>query len=164
MNRKGQGAKGDSGFSPGPILAEEVHTGRLWAALLFVPVVAELAVLDGIPNAAARIAMGVVALLLLGAAALAWSGFHYLFTKAGVEIRTLGFRLRSIPTEHIKDYAVDHWTPFGGYGIRGIGDKRAYVWGNKGVRIHTTDGEVFLGHNEPELIVHDLDLIKQFSH
>ncbi len=164
MNRKWQGAKGGSGLSPGPILAEEVHTGRLWAALLFVPVVAELAALTAIPNVATRVAMGLVALVLLGAAALAWSGFHYLFTNAGVEVRTLGFRLRSIPTEHIKDYAVDLWSPIRGYGIRGIGDKRAYVWGNKGVRIRTTDGEVFLGHSEPELIVHDLDLIKQFSH
>jgi hypothetical protein len=164
MNRELQGAKRDSGLSPGPLLAEEVHTGRLWAVVLFVPVVAELAVLAAIPNAATRLAMGLVALILLGASALAWSGFHYLFTEAGLEIRTLGFRLRSIPTEHIKAYAVDHWTPVGGYGIRGIGDKRAYVWGNKGVRIHTTDGEVFLGHNEPERIVQDLDLIRQFSH
>jgi hypothetical protein len=164
MNRKWQGAKGVSRFSPGPILAEEVHAGRLWAALLFVPVVAELAVLTAIPNVATRVAMGLIALLLLGAAALAWSGFHYLFTDAGVEIRTLGFRLRSIPTEHIKEYAVDRWSAVGGYGIRGIGDKRAYVWGNKGVRIKTTDGEIFLGHREPERIVQDLDLIKQFSH
>ena len=164
MNRELQGAKGGSGLSPGPILAEEVHTGRLWAALLFVPVVAELAILVGIPNFVTRLAMGLVALLLLGAAALAWSGFRYLFTDAGVEIRTLGFRLRSIPTEHIKEYAVDRWSAVGGYGIRGIGDKRAYVWGNKGVRIKTTDGEVFLGHNEPERIVQDLDLTRQFSH
>jgi hypothetical protein len=105
--------------------------------------------------------MSLGAILMLGAAALAWSGFHYLFTNAGVEIRTLGFRLRSIPTEQIKEYAVGRWTPTGGYGIRGVGDKRAYVWGNKGVRIKTTDGEIFLGHSEPERIVHDLDLIKQ---
>jgi hypothetical protein len=147
-------------FSPGTVLAEEVHAGRVWAAVLIVPVVAELAVLAGIPNAAARVVMSLGAILMLGAAALAWSGFHYLFTNAGVEIRTLGFRLRSIPTEQIKEYAVDRWTPIGGYGIRGIGDKRAYVWGNKGVRIKTTDGEIFLGHSEPERIVHDLDLIK----
>jgi hypothetical protein len=130
----------------------------------FFPVVAELAVLAGVPNAAARIAMGLVAILLLGAAVLAWSGFHYLFTNAGVEIRTLGFRLRSIPTENIKEYAVERWTPIGAYGIRGIGDKRAYVWGNRGVRIKTTDGEIFLGHNEPERVVRDLDLIKQCAH
>jgi hypothetical protein len=148
-------------FSPGTVLAEEVHAGRVWAAVLIVPVVAELAVLAGIPNAAARVVMSLGAILMLGAAALAWSGFHYLFTNAGVEIRTLGFRLRSIPTEQIKEYAVARWTPIGGYGIRGIGDKRAYVWGNKGVRIKTTDGEIFLGHSEPERIVHDLDLIKQ---
>ncbi len=47
----------------------------------------------------------------------------------------------------------------GGYGIRGIGDRRAYVWGNRGVRIKTSEGEVFLGHSEPEKIVRDLDLI-----
>ena len=161
MNRNWQGANRDSGLSPGPVLAEEVHTGRLWAVVLFVPVVAELAVLAAIPNAAARIAMGVVALPLLGASALAWSGFHYLFTEAGLEIRTLGFRLRSIPPENIKAYVVDRWTPIGSYGIRVIGDKRAYVWGNRGVRIKTTDREVFLGHNEPERVVRDLDLIKQ---
>ena len=37
----------------------------------------------------------------------------------------------------------------GGYGIRGIGERRAYVWGNTGVRIMLSDGEVFLGHHEP---------------
>ena len=33
-----------------------------------------------------------------------------------------------------------------GYGIRGIGERRAYVWCNSGVRIMLSDGEVFLGH------------------
>ena len=49
------------------------------------------------------------------------------------------------------------------YGIRGIGDKRAYVWGNRGVRIKTTEGEVFWGHDDPERIVRDLDAIKLSS-
>jgi hypothetical protein len=49
----------------------------------------------------------------------------------------------------------------GGYGIRGIGARRAYVWTNQGVRIKTGNGEVFLGHKEPERIVRDLDLITQ---
>ncbi len=64
----------------------------------------------------------------------------------------------------VKEYAVDRWNPIGGYGIRGIGGRRAYVWGNRGVRIKTTDGEVFLGHSQPERIVHDLDVIKQVAH
>jgi hypothetical protein len=33
------------------------------------------------------------------------------------------------------------------------------VWGNSGVRIKTTQGEVFLGHSEPEKIMRDLDLV-----
>jgi hypothetical protein len=79
-----------------------------------------------------------------------------------VEIRTLGFRLRSIPRAEIKQYAPESWNPLRGYGIRGIGNRRAYVWGNKGVRIETTEGEVFLGHEQPDRIVRDLDAMKQF--
>ena len=114
-----------------------------------------------IPLGGLRWVMALPALLLLGAAALAWSGFHYRFTDHGVEISTLGFRLRSIPLENIKAYAVAPWNPMGGYGIRGIGERRAYVWGNTGVRIMLSDGEVFLGHREPEKIMQDLNLIRQ---
>jgi hypothetical protein len=93
--------------------------------------------------------------------ALAWSGFHYRFSGHGIEISTLGFRLRSIPLQDIKAYAVAPWNPMGGYGIRGIGERRAYVWGNTGVRLMLSDGEVFLGHREPEKIMNDLNLIRQ---
>jgi hypothetical protein len=48
-----------------------------------------------------------------------------------------------------------------GYGIRGVGERRAYVWGNTGVRLLLSDGEVFLGHREPEKIMNDLNLIRQ---
>ena len=46
-----------------------------------------------------------------------------------------------------------------GYGICGIGERRAYVWGNTGVRLMLSDGEVFLGHGEPEKIMQDLNSI-----
>ncbi len=145
------------------VLAEEVHAGRGWALVLFLPVLAEVAVIYSVPNTALRLALALVALVLLGAGALAWSGFRYIFTSNGVEIRTLGYRLRSIPAEHIKQYAAANWNIAGGYGIRGLGERRAYVWGNRGVRIKTNDGEVFLGHSHPDRIVHDLDAVKQFS-
>ena len=54
---------------------------------------------------------------------------------------------------------MDRWKVIGGYGIRGLGNRRAYVWGTHGVRIKTTQGEVFLGHSEPEKIIRDLDLV-----
>jgi hypothetical protein len=113
------------------------------------------------PIGGVKLVLGGAMVLMLAGAAMAWSGFHYLFTPAGIEIRTLGFRLRSIPTYEIKRYEVGSWTLLGGYGIRGIGEKRAYVWGNRGVRIKTSEGEVFLGHDEPEKIVRDLDLVTQ---
>jgi hypothetical protein len=111
-----------------------------------------------------RLALGLAGIILLLAGGMAWSGFSYVFSSTGVEIRTLGFRLRSIPLDQIRAYAAAPWSMAGGYGIRGLGDKRAYVWSNKGVRIMTSDGEVFLGHSHPDRIVHDLDLIKQYAH
>ena len=121
----------------------------------------EVGVIAVIPLGGLRWVMALPALLLLAAAALAWGGFHYRFSGHGVEISTLGFRLRSIPLENIKAYAIAPWNPMGGYGIRGIGERRAYVWGNTGVRMMLSDGEVFLGHREPERIMQDLNLIRQ---
>jgi hypothetical protein len=93
---------------------------------------------------------------------MAWSGFQYRFLRRGVEIRTLGFRLRSIPKEAIVSYSIEPWTLSRGSGIRGMGSRRAYVWGNKVVHIKTSKGEIFLGHSDPERIVRDLDLVTGF--
>lgn len=146
------------------VLAEEVHAGQWWGLGLFIPAAIELAVAVAIPNPVLRLSLGLTALILVASGGMAWSGFRYLFTREGVEVRTLGFRLRSIPREQIKEYAVAPWSIIGGYGIRGLGGNRAYVWGNRGVRIKTSEGEIFLGHSNPERIVHDLDVIKQFAH
>ncbi len=140
---------------------EEVHGSPLWTLVFAVLTAVELGVIAIIPLQGLRFVMTLPALLLLGATALAWSGFHYRFTGHGVEISTLGFRLRSIPLQNIKAYAVAPWSPLGGYGIRGIGERRAYVWGNTGVRIMLSDGEVFLGHREPERVMNDLNVIRQ---
>ncbi len=144
-----------------PAEAEEVHASGLWTLVFAAFTATELGVIAVIPVPGLRLVMALPALLLLGVTALAWSGFHYRFTSHGVEISTLGFRLRSIPLQNIKVYAVAPWNPLAGYGIRGIGERRAYVWGNTGVRIMLSDGEVFLGHREPERIVNYLDLIRQ---
>jgi hypothetical protein len=141
------------------VLAVERHASPTMALVLGVATVAMIAVTAAIPVVAVRIALGTAVILMFASAALAWDGFHYLFSSSGVEVRTLGFRLRSIAAADIKSYAVDRWNVIGGYGIRGVGDKRAYVWGNRGVLIKTLEGEVFLGHDSPEQIVRDLDLV-----
>ena len=48
--------------------------------------------------------------------------------------------------------------------MRGIGNTRAYVWGNHVVHITTLEGEVYLGHNDPARLLRDLDMMKQFVH
>ncbi len=154
------GKRGKS-LPTGTVLAEEVHAGRPFALVLLLPAAMELAIIYAIPNTGLRITLGLIAVVLFAAGWMAWSGFTYLFTSNGVEVRTLGFRLRSIPAGQIREYAPDRWSIAGGYGIRGLGERRAYVWGNRGVRIKTSDGEVFLGHKNPDQIVHDLDAVKQ---
>jgi hypothetical protein len=140
-------------------LAVERHDSKMLALLLGAAAVAMLAVITAIHVIGIQIALGFALILMLASAMLAWDGFRYLFSSSGVEVRALGFRLRSIPAADIKSYAIDRWNVTGGYGIRGVGDKRAYVWGNRGVRIKTLEGEVFLGHDSPEQIIRDLDLI-----
>ena len=140
-------------------LAEERHASRLWALVFVIPLAIELAAMAAVPLRAVRIGMGLMCLLFAVLAAQAWTGFEYRFGPAGVEVRTLGFRLRSIPLDQIRGYAVEAWNPLRGYGIRGIGDRRAYVWGNRGVMIKTSSGEVFLGHSDPDCLVRDLDRV-----
>jgi hypothetical protein len=149
---------------PGLLVADESHAGKVLSLIALIPLLALFWGMNTPALSAARIPLGLVALLALSACVMAWTGFHYLFTNAGVEIRTLGFRLRTIPVDQIKEYAKDSWSIAGGYGIRGIGNRRAYVWGNRGVRIQTTDGEVFLGHSDPARIIRDLDAIKKIPH
>lgn len=146
------------------MIGEETHDSKFWSAFMIGIVVLELMFATQIRNGPARLSLLLVSVILLGACGLAFSGFHYIFTHAGIEITTIGFRLRSIPANEITHYNVAAWNPLGGYGIRGIGDFRAYVWGNRGVRIETSHGAVFLGHDEPERIVHDLDRMRQSAH
>jgi hypothetical protein len=140
-------------------IAEEVHASQAWSLLFIVLLLVQFVAAIAIPAPPVRIASALLGLLFAVIAIHIWSRFHYLFTSAGVEIRTLGFRLRSIPRNEIKRYAVERWNPIRGYGIRGVGNRRAYVWCNQGVRIQMTEGEVFLGHSDPDRIVRDLDAI-----
>jgi len=141
------------------IVADEVHRSRAGALTLLPAVLLFAFVIFGVPDPTVRVvfsSLGLVFLLLAGGTRL---GFHYRFTHAGIEVQTLGLRLCSIPREYIRGYQQDSWNGWRGYGIRGVGENRAYVWCNSGVRITTTGGSVFLGHAEPQRLLHDLDVL-----
>ena len=147
-----------------PLIAEETHSSPIIGLLLLIPLVVELAVFANTPNPQAGWIALPLGLFFVGFAAFAWSGFQYRFSHEGLEIRSLGVRLRSIPAAEIRDYCVAGWRLWRGYGIRGVGRCRAYVWGNKVVHIKTTQGDVFLGHNDPERIIGDLNTMRQLVH
>jgi hypothetical protein len=144
--------------SQSDLIAVETHSGRGWAVIILLAVIGpaiSVAIYHGAPAVFAFVLVGIIG---LGAFAMAWSGFQYRFHQDGIEIRMLGFRLRSIPRSEIVGYAIEPWSFIRGYGIRGIGRTRAYVWCNQVVHIKLSDGnEVYLGHKDPERIVCDLD-------
>jgi hypothetical protein len=145
-------------------LAEETHGSPLFAGVFLLIGLVEFSVAIAIPQTSVRMATMLLGALMLLIAAHAWSGFRYRFTPSGLEISTLGFRLRSITRDQIGRYGIEKWTVLRGYGIRGVGNTRAYVWGNQVVHITTLEGEVFLGHNDPARLVRDLDMMKQYAH
>jgi hypothetical protein len=145
-------------------LAEETHGSKPFAMLFLFLALLEFSIAFSIPQPGVRVGMSVLALMFLLIAAHSWSGFHYRFTPAGLEIRTLGLRLRSIPQSQIAKYRPEKWMALRGYGIRGVGNTRAYVWGNDVVHITTLEGEVFLGTNDPARTVRDLDTMRQYTH
>jgi hypothetical protein len=155
------GAKRGRALPGAALIAEEKHASLIMGFMVLIALVAALAAFANVSDPGARWAAAPVGLVFALCAGFAWSGFQYRFSPEGVEIRTLGFRLRSIPAAEIRDYSIEGWNILRGYGIRGIGNRRAYVWGNKVVHIRTTQGDVYLGHDEPEKIVHDLDMIRK---
>jgi hypothetical protein len=146
----------------GQVLAEETHDAKGFSVLFLTLAAIEFALAVSIPGV--RVAMSLIGTLFLLIAAHTWDGFHYHFTPAGLEISTLGLRLRSIPQSQIAKYRPEKWMALRGYGIRGVGNTRAYVWGNNVVHITTLEGEVFLGTNDPARTVRDLDTMKQYAH
>jgi hypothetical protein len=145
-------------------LAEESHGSKVFSVLFLGLALVEFSIALAIPMAGVRTGLGLLGVLFLLIAAHTWSGFRYRFTPAGLEISTLGYRLRSIPLSQIAKYCPEKWMALRGYGIRGVGNTRAYVWSNDVVHITTVEGEVFLGTNDPARTVRDLDMMKQYMH
>jgi hypothetical protein len=146
------------------VLAEESHGSPTLAAAFLLFGILQLWLCVSIPQSTVRGVTALLAIVFLLLCAHAWSGFQYRFTPAGVEISTLGVRLRSIPQSQITKYRIEKWMALRGYGIRGLGNVRAYVWGNDVVHISTVDGEVFLGHKDPARLMRGLDAVKQYAH
>lgn len=144
------------------VIAVETHAGRIWGLFIVPGIIGLVFGVTLYPLAPGRIALIAVLVVMIGALALVLSGFQYRFLQHGVEVRTLGFRLRAIPRQSILGYSIEAWSLPRGYGIRGIGNSRAYVWGNKVVHIRTTSGEIYLGHSDPEKIVRELDQVTGF--
>jgi uncharacterized protein DUF1648 len=151
-----------SGEAP---LAVERHVSRarFWINLPFC-----LGLVIGWFAVPGRIGRGVV--LLLAAItgyfmALIWTGFRYRFLRSGVDVRGLRRSLQFVPAAEIRSWDVrpiDPLRQFGGWGIRGGGATRAYVWGGRrALRLETSRGEIWLGHDDPDRLAACLERLKR---
>jgi hypothetical protein len=145
------------------LLAIERHGSRVWCLIVLPALIVPAVSVLFRPTAPAMFSLVLVGAVGIGVLALIWSGFEYRFLRHAVVVKTLGFTLRTIPKQQIVSYGIESWSWPRGYGIRGVGSRRAYVWGNHVVHIRTTNGEIFLGHDDPERIVRDLDQVTGFA-
>jgi hypothetical protein len=70
--------------------------------------------------------------------------------------------LRFVPAQEIVTYRAESCNPlrdFGGWGIRGIGRKRAYIWGgNRCVHVQTLAGDqIYLGLADADRMVAEME-------
>ena len=143
----------------GTLVVEQRHGSAVMAAILSAIALATVLLASMITNPRpARVAMLVVSIILLLCAIWAFTGFVYRVSTAGLEIRMLGVPIRFIPAGEIDSYAAESCNPlvdFGGWGIRGIGHMRAYIWGGRQcLHVHTKAAdEVYLGSEDPAAMV-----------
>lgn len=153
----------------GTLIAQEVHGSPIIATVMVAITMSMLGVdvalhLHG-PAQAIPLVVGVI---MLGCAIWAFTGFVYRITTGGLEIRMLGMPIRFIPAFDIQSVEARNCNPltdFGGWGIRGIGKMRAYIWGgNRCVHIRTHSGDdIYLGIADANRMKYELEqmLVKQ---
>jgi len=145
----------------GKVLAIETHSGSKWNFIILPALMGPMIGVAFLPNG---VPWPLVLLAALGVFVFyaSWKGFQYRFLSGGVEVRMLGFRLNSIPKQAILSYVVEPWPWIRGRGIRGWHRARAYVWSNRVVHIRTSEGDIYLGHDDPERLVRDLNQVTGF--
>ncbi|HLH07418.1 MAG TPA: DUF1648 domain-containing protein [Terriglobales bacterium] len=156
--------------SQGRLLAEEAQRAPLAGVLLAAATaITALAArrLSSEGPVGLKILLYSVLVLLVWITFQAFDGFHYRVTTSGVEVRTGGIRLCSIPKARIQEYRAvpcDPLTEFVGWGWRWARGKEAFLWhGHEAVRIRTPGRDFYLGHDQPERLVRDLDAMMKSS-
>jgi hypothetical protein len=145
----------------GEVIAQETNSNwgvtyvmfMLTAAVYFLGTLLDVSVL--------RYGAFLASLLFAGVAILALAGYQYRFTRDGVEISTLGIQVLFIPADRITHWEEGTRVFADSYSFGFYGRRKAYVWAGRGIRIHSLDGEFFIGHMKPEILLRDLELMKQ---
>ena len=149
---------------PGGILADETNSN--WGVTYVMAMMTGVLYYFGmlLDNAVFRYGTYFASLMFAGVGILALAGYRYRFSQSGIEISTLGFRVKFIPVDRITHYEESTREFADSYSFGIYGTRRAYVWAGRGVRIHTLDGEFFIGHMKSAILLRDMELMKQAAH
>jgi hypothetical protein len=165
-----RGMRARSSATSGALIAQEVHgSSRLATTFggISAAMLSSLILLK--PAGPVSGILLTVGFLLLACALWAFTGFVYRITTAGLEIRMLGFPIRFVPALDIASVhakACNPLTDFGGWGIRGIGRMRAYMWGgDRCVYLQTHAGDqIYLGIRDADRMVRELESMAPVAH
>jgi hypothetical protein len=150
-----------SHHAPGGIVAEEVNRNLGVTYVMGMAAGAFYFIGTLLDDAAPRVCAYLFCLLFAGVGIVAAAGYRYRFSSRGIEISTLGIRLRFIPVDRITHYEQTRLTFADNFSISA--ERRSYLWVGLPIRIQTLDGEFVLGHLKPAILLHDLELMKQAS-
>lgn len=150
-------------FCSAPPLGQAENTSLLQACIIWVAEVFILVLTANVLRLQRHLA-GIAVLFVVLAAALLYiavittQGFRFIVFPDRVRVQW-GFQpLRVIPARDIQDVEVAPINPlvqFGGWGARANGRDHAYILkGRWAVRVATAQGDIYLGANDPQNLLH----------
>jgi hypothetical protein len=134
---------------PGPAVEVGLfrHRSRV-TALILVPLLLYQVWVWQTPGMLSKLVGLVITPVLLWAAALGWVGFRYVVREDGLLVRGLLRGIVFVGLGDIWSVAVSSTeaTEFRGWGLRGFGRRRGFIWrSGPGVRVTIDGGYLFLG-------------------
>jgi hypothetical protein len=164
-DRRQPGLQRNPASSGSPIIGEFRHRSVV-VALGVLPLLAYQIWVWRTPGAFSKLIAAGVGLIVLWVAVLAWRGFRYLVRRDGLLVQGLVRTIVFVPPEEIRrvEVATVNALDVGGWGSRGRGRRRAFIWrSGPGVRVEIEGGALFLASDEAASVAAALESMRSMG-